>query len=119
MAALAEIVQEGTPVGGSPLLYGRHPDPADESTWAMPNGRVGCPECGAVFSTLANFDRHLRGEGCLDPARVGLVPSVVTLAALGGQEFTVWHQKGPGSPFLGHAVLPESVADRGDAPRSA
>ena len=35
-----------------------------------------CRDCDEYFTTVRNFDRHLRGSGrpeCLDPASVGLV----------------------------------------------
>lgn len=36
-------------------------------------GWAQCPSCRYVFTTVANFDRHRRNRGCLDPASVELV----------------------------------------------
>ena len=58
--------------------------------------RCQCPECGEVFSTESNFDRHLQpaairfaddyeGPWCRPPAQVGLVHS----------EGGAWHLPGP------------------------
>jgi len=41
--------------------------------------RCQCPSCKAIFSTVANFDKHRQGKAtarhCVDPATVGLVQS--------------------------------------------
>ena len=56
--------------------------------------RCQCPTCGEVFTTVANFDRHLLpgrtaddfdGSRCQPPAAVGLIQNS------GGW----WHQPGP------------------------
>lgn len=41
----------------------------------LPHGspRCLCRECGQVFSTVGNFDRHRRNRQCLAPEAVGLV----------------------------------------------
>ena len=64
--------------------------------------RCQCPTCGQVFSTEANFDRHLSpdrqaedfaGKWCRDPATVDLIRSGI-----------VWHRPGPPEP---HSALRE------------
>jgi hypothetical protein len=74
-------------VPDSPLLY----------SGSTPTERCQCPQCGSVFSTDTNFDRHQRlredGVECLDPVGVGLVST-------GG----VWHRPGPPMPIEGAAV---------------
>jgi len=60
----------------------------------LPTERAQCPTCQAVFSTDANFDRHLTkgrnregftGPWCQPPASMGLIQDA-------GK---VWHQPGP------------------------
>lgn len=64
------------------------------TTSGQATDRCACPSCGAVFSTVGNFDRHLTpgrnaegydGPWCRPPADVGLVQH-----ARGW-----WHQPGP------------------------
>lgn len=47
---------------------------ADERAARLTGNQCFCPDCGEYFTTVRNFDRHLRGKRpiCLDPASVGL-----------------------------------------------
>ncbi len=51
--------------------------------------RCQCSLCGAVFSTVANFDRHRAGDACHPPAEVGLLQ----------HPRAWWLQPGPETPL--------------------
>ena len=64
--------------------------------------RCVCPTCGEVFSTIANFDRHRKGDYetgrvCVDPASVGMEIKV-------GSGGSWWGMPGNFRPRKGESV---------------
>jgi hypothetical protein len=107
-ATLRQRREVDAPTVPSPLLFsdsGRAPD--EPWSWSKPTRRAQCPTCGEVFSTDANFDRHLTpgrnedgfdGPWCQDPSQRGLVKD----------ERGVWKRPAESSAVVAHA--PQSGA---------
>lgn len=100
------------PPNPSPLLFADSGEFPDEPwRWARPTRRAQCPTCEEVFSTDANFDRHL-SRGRHDKGYAGPWCVHPTLAGLIADEQGAWKQPGAASTYVPETARGRSPSQR-------